>query len=169
MKQNLSTDQHMKDMLLTQSLIPLVGLLLGSETMPDCEKLKDKLVFFSLISQSTLRDNSNYACFDNLKSMYQQDEIPRNVFWISSVNSKFSGIPIPPDMFLEDLRIMVEKTINNGFDLTHEWYFQEGDNSGVFLHFVTHLEGISDFVSILIAFGNRGNDPALVHLRGLNK
>jgi len=152
MKEKLPTERRMNDLLTKETLLPLVKMLLESDNIPDCEKLRDALTFFSLINQSIMRDNSSYVCFTNLKTMYQHDDIPVNVFWISAVNSVYSGVPIPQNLLIEDLGKIIENTTSKGFSLSHEWYFEDGGNSGVFLHFTKDKPMDHDFVSILIAY-----------------
>lgn len=52
-------------------------------------------------------DNSCYVCFENLKKMYFRDEIPINMFWISSVNSVLDEIIIPLNNFQQDIDIII--------------------------------------------------------------
>jgi hypothetical protein len=173
MKINLPSDERMKELIQTDVFEPIIKLLIDNNFEPNCkffkEKIKDKLDFFIYTSHNELRDNSTYVCFDSLKSMYSDNVIPENVFWVTCLNANTDDIYIPAHPFIQDLRKIVEQIKSNNFELTHEWYFDHEGNTGVFLHFIKLVNDTNHFVSIFVTFKNFDGEPTLTEVKNSNK
>jgi hypothetical protein len=154
-----------KELIINDCLKPLLKLVIDNNGGFKCNDIKDKISLFDFISCSILKDNSSYVCFENLKKMYFRDEIPINMFWISSVNSVSDEIIIPPNNFQQDIDIIIKTIIENKFELNNEWYFKNESNEGVFLNFnKSHCE-LNYFITIFIAFKNIEGLPTLDGIR----
>lgn len=165
MKKNLPTSEKMKKLILEESFGPLLKLLTDINSEPSCKDLSDQLDSFKYIDFEAISKNSAYVCFDNLKRMYFSNEIPLNVFWISSLNTELDGYDYNPFNFLNDLDSISQNIINNSFEQTHEWFFDHEGNSGVFLHFNKTVGQKSQFVSIFIAFKNGDGVQTLTQIK----
>jgi hypothetical protein len=154
-----------KELIINDCLKPLLKLVIENNGHFKCNVIKDKISLFDFISCSILIDNSSYVCFENLKKMYFRDEIPKNMFWISSVNSVSDEIIIPPNNFQQDIDIIIKTIIENKFELNNEWYFKNESNEGIFLNFnKSHCE-LNYFITIFIAFKNIEGLPTLDEIR----
>lgn len=154
-----------KELIINECLKPLLKLVIDNNGCFKCNDIKDKISLFDLISCSILKDNSSYVCFENLKKMYFRDEIPTNMFWISSVNLVSDEIIIPPNNFLQEIDVIIKTIIENKFELNNEWYFKNEINEGVFLNFnKSHCE-LNYFITIFITFKNIEGLPTLDEIR----
>ena len=154
MENDLPTGENFKELTIEKAFKPLLKELIASKQQPSCKDIKGKLDYFQFISLAPLQDNSASICFDNLKSMYSDNVMPENVFWITSVNANTDDSFIQPHTFIEQLNLITQQIKSNAFDLTHEWYFDYESNSGVFLHFIKTVNDTNHFISIFVAYKN---------------
>ncbi len=145
MQNDLPTGVNFKELTIEKAFKPLLKELLESKQQPSCKDIKGTLDYFQFINFTKLKDNSTYICFDNLKSMYSDNVMPENVFWITSVNANPDDSSAQPHTFVEQLNIITQQIKSNAFELTHEWFFDHEGNSGVFLHFIKPVNNTHHF------------------------
>ena len=169
MENDLPTGENFKELTIEKAFKPLLKELIASKQQTSCKDIKGKLDYFQFISLAPLQDNSAPICFDNLKSMYSDNLMPENVFWITSVNANTDDSFIQPHTFIEQLNIITQQIKSNAFELTHEWYFEQEGNSGVFLHFIKPLNNTDNFISIFVAYKNLDSSATLEEARNGKK
>ena len=165
MENDLPTGENFKELTIEKAFKPLLKELIASKQQPSCKDIKDKLYYFQFISFTTLKDNSTYVCFDNLKSMYSDHVIPENVFWITTVNTNNDDSFIQPHTFIEQLNLITQQIKSNAFNLAYEWHFEYEGNSGVFLHFIKPVNNTDHFISIFVAYKNIDGTTTLEEAR----
>jgi hypothetical protein len=169
MENDLPTGENFKELTIEKAFKPLLKELIASKQQTSCKDIKGKLDYFQFISLAPLQDNSASICFDNLKSMYSDNVIPENVFWITCLNSDTNDYNINPHIFLEEIERISQAIIANSFALTHEWYFDYESNSGVFLHFIKTVNDTNHFISIFVAYKNLDSTATLEEARNGKK
>jgi hypothetical protein len=176
MKKNLSKDHKFQKLIEKEVLNPIFKILSENNYEPNCkvfrEKIKSNLEIFATTAHSRynkLKDNSTYICFDNLKSMYLDNVIPENIFWITCVNANTDDSFTQPNTFIEQLNIIIKQIKSNSFELTHEWHFDHEGNSGVFLHFIKPVNNTHHFISIFIAYKNIDDEPTFTEVKNEEK
>ena len=165
METSLPKSEKMKEIILKESFRPLLKLLIESKCIPSCADLSEMLSWFQYTGFLDTKKNSIQVRFDDLKRMYFTNEIPLNVFWISSINTDCEDYHCNPFNFLNDLDTISQNIINNSFEQTHEWFFDHEGNSGVFLNFYKTTETNNQFISIFIAFKNGEGIQTLTQIK----
>jgi len=169
MKNDIPTGENFKALTIEKAFKPLLKVLIASKQQPSCKEIKDKLYYFQLINLNKLKENNSYICYDNLKSMYSDNVIPENVFWITCINANDDDSFIQPHTLIEQLNLITQQIKSNAFELTHEWYFEHEGNSGIFLHFLKPVNNTHHFISIFVAYKNIDGSPTLTKVKNGKK
>lgn len=136
--------------IIENSFLPLLKNLVENNCKIDFESINNQLLRLTLFSFPNLHKKNTYICFPNLTELYQNKIFPRNIFWITYVNTGPNVNSIPPGIFRGNLQLIIEQILNIGFVQCYQLTFEINNNIGMFFYFEKEEYGVKEFTGFYI-------------------